>query len=757
MGGRSSRYGSGVYRRGDVFWLKVRTPAAIANLLSKVFWRSSLRTNLQREAHCAARSVRAALDAGFVVVEARLRLGVLSETQAEAVITALARRALAEHEALRANAGPRSETAILAAKRGHETEADAWRDVLRRNDLGVIAPFVTTAAGDAGVTQPDWALVPGLLREAARTLTVVAEENIAREDGRYAGDHARLAARLALQVGPVPAQALDGSLRMAPRMTPARDHEEARGSRTEVETSAEEAHVSRATPSLRPSLVWDATRSGQIFQPQGPVAAVVSSGRRAPDTFDGPVGARLDDKFGEVELRPGSERRAAPARPTPLAKCAASPKPADPIKAIASGVAEAPKAPPVHAAPALDAVPAQPERMPAEKPTSATARRNPYRAKRRSAPDPVVTALRSRSPAELWDMTLEDAFAFTKAKASNSGTNAKWMKGSARGFDASGRLAMAYVGSKTRLRDITSGDSHNFVDRLALIPDIWNKGAKCSLIASTAAQVSMQALIDAANDREDARLSQVEIRAEAENWTQERFLAAVAEAQVDRLAPRTQYKHQSYFSGVFKTVIEAAGIGANPMKGAIWTRKERNKRVAEGGLIRVALGPEGRAALFSRPLFLGGPAMPDDPLFWTPLTARYAGLRLEEACQLKPEDLGEEDGIAVFHIRASVDQTLKSIASTRTVPVHPELIRLGILRLAAAKRAAGAKWLFAVERHQDGSFSSRYSKIVSQLAEGGGHLRCRARILIRCARISTRISRRRASITRPAPSCWGTR
>ena len=52
-------------------------------------------------------------------------------------------------------------------------------------------------------------------------------------------------------------------------------------------------------------------------------------------------------------------------------------------------------------------------------------------------------------------MTLEEGFALTKAKASNSGTNEAWMRGSERGFDASGRLAMAYFGPGVRLRDIT--------------------------------------------------------------------------------------------------------------------------------------------------------------------------------------------------------------------------------------------------------------------------------------------------------------
>lgn len=193
---KAQGHGSGVYRRGNVFWLKVRTPASLANHLSRSFWRSSLRTNFRTEALCAARSVRAALDQGFVAVEVGMRLGMLTVAQGEAVITALVRRSLAEAESRRGLAGPRGEAAIEAARRDHLAGAAAWRDVLRRNDLSIVAPLVTAAAALAGLADPDHALVPDILREAARTLATVADENAEREDGFYAGDRARLLAKL---------------------------------------------------------------------------------------------------------------------------------------------------------------------------------------------------------------------------------------------------------------------------------------------------------------------------------------------------------------------------------------------------------------------------------------------------------------------------------------------------------------------------------------------------------------------------------
>ena len=183
-------HGSGVYKRGNVFWLKVRTPASLANHLSRSFWRSSLRTTSRSEAQCAARSVRAALDQGFVAVGVGMRLGMLTEAQGEAVIAALVRKSLAEAESRRSLAGPRGEDAIDAARRDHLAEAGAWRDVLRRNDLSIVAPLVADAAAMAGLADPDQALVPDLLREAARMLAAVADENAAVRRRAYAASGA---------------------------------------------------------------------------------------------------------------------------------------------------------------------------------------------------------------------------------------------------------------------------------------------------------------------------------------------------------------------------------------------------------------------------------------------------------------------------------------------------------------------------------------------------------------------------------------
>jgi hypothetical protein len=178
--------------------VRVRSPARLTtNPGLRRFWRFSTGCTSSTEALRIARALRAALDRGFGLVGVWAMERELSRIEAEAVIGRLARQALTEAEALRALPCRRSETDVATAKAAHAQAAAAWRGALRLNDLDALAPMVVSAAADLGLATPEAAATPALLREAARTLVAVAEENIAREDGVYAGDLALLQDRLA--------------------------------------------------------------------------------------------------------------------------------------------------------------------------------------------------------------------------------------------------------------------------------------------------------------------------------------------------------------------------------------------------------------------------------------------------------------------------------------------------------------------------------------------------------------------------------
>jgi len=82
--------------------------------------------------------------------------------------------------------------------------------------------------------------------------------------------------------------------------------------------------------------------------------------------------------------------------------------------------------------------------------------------------------------------------------------------------------------------------------------------------------------------------------------------------------------------------------------------------------------------------------------FWVPMVCLFSGMRVNEACQLRLEDLQELDGVLMFHIRhrPDMDQTTKNKKS-RWCPVHPVLIRLGLKKYIELQQSKKQERLFS--------------------------------------------------------------
>ncbi|UVM23527.1 site-specific integrase [Pseudomonas wadenswilerensis] len=81
--------------------------------------------------------------------------------------------------------------------------------------------------------------------------------------------------------------------------------------------------------------------------------------------------------------------------------------------------------------------------------------------------------------------------------------------------------------------------------------------------------------------------------------------------------------------------------------------------------------------------------------YWLPLLGRATGARLEELCQLRVDDLIEQQGVHCIRIDDSREsQNLKNASSRRVLPLHPSLIELGLLQFAESVRTGGADRLF---------------------------------------------------------------
>jgi integrase len=81
--------------------------------------------------------------------------------------------------------------------------------------------------------------------------------------------------------------------------------------------------------------------------------------------------------------------------------------------------------------------------------------------------------------------------------------------------------------------------------------------------------------------------------------------------------------------------------------------------------------------------------------FWIPQIAAFTGARLNELAQLRIADIKQVDGIWIFDITDEGDDTsLKTKESKRRIPIHPQLIELGILEYRDSVAAKGWEWLF---------------------------------------------------------------
>jgi integrase len=106
--------------------------------------------------------------------------------------------------------------------------------------------------------------------------------------------------------------------------------------------------------------------------------------------------------------------------------------------------------------------------------------------------------------------------------------------------------------------------------------------------------------------------------------------------------------------------------------------------------------------------------------YWLPLMALYLGARLEELGQALVSDVVKVGGVLCLDINdQSEGKSVKTASSRRTVPIHPELLRLGFERYVATLDKRGR--LFPdLRQDQFGKWTGNFSKWWGRWARGLG-------------------------------------
>ncbi len=180
--------------------------------------------------------------------------------------------------------------------------------------------------------------------------------------------------------------------------------------------------------------------------------------------------------------------------------------------------------------------------------------------------------------------------------------------------------------------------------------------------------------------------------------------AAEMEEEVPRLAPNTVNSYLSNLIAMLNWAMKEEWIEKNPASGLVDknlpTVQRRGFTPSELETIFGALGTE-RRALHWR--------------WWVCALGLYTGARLNELCQLRTADLHEEDGVPFLRVtvfdetgRRAQDKRIKTAPSQRVIPLHPELLRAGIVQLV---RGQDHERLFpAIKPGPNGSYSHEPSK-----------------------------------------------
>lgn len=81
--------------------------------------------------------------------------------------------------------------------------------------------------------------------------------------------------------------------------------------------------------------------------------------------------------------------------------------------------------------------------------------------------------------------------------------------------------------------------------------------------------------------------------------------------------------------------------------------------------------------------------------YYVALISLFSGLRTSEACQLKVESIIKKEGIYVLEINDVDENTkLKTLNAYRSIPLHSNLIKLGLLKYVDERKSIGKTMLF---------------------------------------------------------------
>lgn len=145
-------------------------------------------------------------------------------------------------------------------------------------------------------------------------------------------------------------------------------------------------------------------------------------------------------------------------------------------------------------------------------------------------------------------------------------------------------------------------------------------------------------------------------------------------------APATINKSRGILAAMFSTAVANFKLSSNPCQGMKKLEVPDREEESPYSIQELQL-------IFDSQVFKEGfrpSKFQGEAAFWLPLIGLYTGCRVNEGAQLFTEDVAEQDGIPYLTIKpdSATGRSVKD-GKKRRVPIHPDLVRMGLLEYVA--------------------------------------------------------------------------
>jgi len=197
----------------------------------------------------------------------------------------------------------------------------------------------------------------------------------------------------------------------------------------------------------------------------------------------------------------------------------------------------------------------------------------------------------------------------------------------------------------------------------------------------------------------------------------------------DIMSDTTIINYMVRVNSFFTWAVRVGHIDRNPADGVkhgktkLVRADELRKAYAPGDLSRLAEAYLGMKDEEKRRL-------KDSPdRFWIPLISLYSGLRLNEVCQLNTHDVKQDEVTDVWYFHVEItegdEKMIKSAAARRKVPLHNDLITLGLVEYCRAKAESGSPRLWMNLKRTDRGYHKNFINWFLGNGQTKGFLRSR--------------------------------